>query len=641
MNRRKSTALWVRAVGFLPALLLGACGADIPVTAADAGVDSGIAPPAPPAPPVLTPCPAGWREVTDAHGLVTCDPWPESGYRTDCAFDEAHFAGPPGCARIGTECAADGWPSDLPTDRVIVYVDDGAAPGGDGASRGTAFQRIRDAVSASPDGVVIAVATGLYDEVVGLPTGVTLWGACVSGTRLVTSAPAETEAALTFYGDGSGARNLGVDGVARPGLIAAGGAAVAIEAVVVASARAFGVGVNGGNFVASNVVVRSTRDVADGTYAEGILVKRGAHATLSRVLVEDCRGGGLLSLEAGTVVEASDLVVRATRERSRDATIGIGIVIQAGAQAALRRTVVDDNRHVGITVEGPGSLLQAVDVVVRGTRESAGTRQGGRAILVAVGAQAFLSKVTVEDNREEGLLLQDADTYAEATDLVVRGTRARGSDASLGEGIIAMRGAHLRVTRAVLVDNEEDGMFVTDSGTTVDGTDLSVRDTQQTLANGTNGAGVWFQNGARATLERVNVERSHWVGIASVLRAALRITELTVSSVGSSLCAPDFCMGDTGGFGLVAIAGGILQVANFLIADVTLCGVVVGHDGVAATSLDVESGAIDRSMIGACVQQEGYDTTRLQHGVEYRDVGVPLRATSYEIPSALPVGVAP
>ena len=93
-------------------LALAACGTPRPApdAARDGATDAytGPTPPTPPAPPVLTPCPPSWRTVTSANGIETCDPYPESGYRTDCAFDEAHWPGTPGCTRVGTACPADG-----------------------------------------------------------------------------------------------------------------------------------------------------------------------------------------------------------------------------------------------------------------------------------------------------------------------------------------------------------------------------------------------------------------------------------------------------------------------------------------------------------------------------------------------------
>ena len=84
-------------------LLLIAC--DGPVQIDDAGTDAG----APSmtimeaALPVLTPCPAGWAEVT-VGGVIVCDPTP--GGPIDCEVGEARFPGsaaaivPKGDARL-------------------------------------------------------------------------------------------------------------------------------------------------------------------------------------------------------------------------------------------------------------------------------------------------------------------------------------------------------------------------------------------------------------------------------------------------------------------------------------------------------------------------------------------------------------
>jgi len=158
----------------------------------DAGLeDAGTFVPPVPAPPVapadaaapmLTPCPAGWREVIDADDpdVVTCDPWPEGGPLA-CAADEAHFPGGGGCSRIGSACAGE-WPADLPAD--AIYVRAGEPGGGDGTA-GAPLGRIADAMAVAADGQTVALSTGDFAEEVTVDRAVTLRGACVAGTRIV------------------------------------------------------------------------------------------------------------------------------------------------------------------------------------------------------------------------------------------------------------------------------------------------------------------------------------------------------------------------------------------------------------------------------------------------------------------------
>jgi hypothetical protein len=631
VNRRVPVLL---ACALLP--VIAACGDRPagPTPDVDAGTDAGSLVAAP-LPPVLTPCPAGWREVTDASGSVTCDPWPATGYRTDCAWDEAHFAGTPGCARVGTDCPADDWPAELPTDRVIVYVDDSATPGGDGSTRATALTSIAAGLAAAPSGAVVAVAIGGYDEVLRVSGGRTLWGACVSGTRIVTSAPAATDAAITLSGAGTGVRNLGVDGPERLGIAVSSGTGVSIDSVVISGATVLGVYLDGGSSSLTDVVVRRTRAQSDGTYGRGIEVETGAQVTLSRVLLDDNREIGLFAMSAGTSVQASDLVVRGTRERSPGGIAGRGIDVETGARLVLSRALVEDNREAGLFVSQVGTSVEATDLVVRGTRERAGDGTMGRGVEVETGAHLALSRAYIIDNRVDGILSRGTGTTADVTDVVVRGTRERTSDASYGRGMDVWAGAHVVLARVVLDDNRETGLLVDGADTTVNATDITIRETGPESVDASDGSGLWAQNEAHVVVGGARIEASHWVGLGAIGRASVQAQDVVVSGVEPSRCRGTLCVGDTGGFGLVAATGGALTATRFAVVDASLCGVVVGRNDLTPSALDLANGVIDRSMIGACVQLDGYDTSRLQVGVEYRDVGVPLRATSYELPSSL------
>jgi hypothetical protein len=612
-----------------------ACGGGTPAPVTDAGADAGFVI-APPLPPALTPCAEGWREVTDAAGLVTCDPFPETGYRTDCAWDQAHFAGTPGCARVGTACPADGWPADLPTDRAIVYVDDGAVPGGDGASRASAFATIGAAIAAAPSGAVIAVATGLYDGSVNVGAGMTLWGACVAGTRVLETTPSPSVAVLTFVGDDGGVRNLGVDAPETSGIEATGVSGISIDAIVVTGARRVGLFLSGGSMSVREVVVRDTRGAdPSGLFGRGINVNGGARVLLSRALIDGNRNGGLVVMGAGTTVEASDLVARGTREQAVDGLFGRGLDVEGGAHLVLSRALIDDNRDVGLMVMGTLTSVEASDVVVRGTRDAAPDGPSGTGIGVQEGAHLALTRALVEDNRCIGADVVGAGTSAEWSDVVVRGTRERASDGLMGRGIGTQEGAHVTLTRALVDDNRDIGVFVARVGTILEARDLVVRDTMPRSSDAASGTGLWAQNGASVVLAGARIERSYSNGIGSAVGATVEARDFVVSGVAPTRCAPRTCTGDTGGFGLVAIFGGKIVASRFMVEDATLCGVLVGRDDLVPTGVDLESGVIDRAAVGACVQQDGYDTTRLQDGVEYREVGVPLRATSYELPSSI------
>src|SRR5262245_62044035 len=73
-----------------------------------------------PFPAVLTPCPDGWAESASGN-ITVCQPAPDA--ESTCTGDTAHFVDRPGCTLIGTACPEEGWPSDLPDDQALLYVD--------------------------------------------------------------------------------------------------------------------------------------------------------------------------------------------------------------------------------------------------------------------------------------------------------------------------------------------------------------------------------------------------------------------------------------------------------------------------------------------------------------------------------------
>jgi len=212
-------------------------------------------------PVVMNPCPEGWREVED-DGVVTCDPWPEGGPH-ECADDEAHFPGEPGCSRIGTACPERYWAEDLPEGGTTMYVLAGAPAGGAG-TQASPFGSVSEALDVAAEGTIVALSKGTFDEAVVLDTGITIWGACVEETVLTSSVPSTESGTVTVRGHDTVVRNLRLGGE-RPGVWLDGSSlSVHLEDVVIERATQVGwfVG-DSGRGTARNVVVRRTRPTGD------------------------------------------------------------------------------------------------------------------------------------------------------------------------------------------------------------------------------------------------------------------------------------------------------------------------------------------------------------------------------------------
>src|SRR5262249_10892380 len=118
--------------------------------------------------------------------VTTCEP-AEPPAPVACDAGSAQLYGDAACTPIGTACPPSGWPDNLPAGAVI-YVRAGAAPRGDG-SLARPFAPLNAALPHTPSGATIAVGVGtLSDRMITL-NGVTLIGACASGTHLLAADP--------------------------------------------------------------------------------------------------------------------------------------------------------------------------------------------------------------------------------------------------------------------------------------------------------------------------------------------------------------------------------------------------------------------------------------------------------------------
>lgn len=560
----------------------------------------------------MTPCPDGWRAAADDADpdLVVCDPWPEGG-RLTCADYEAHFPGEPGCARIGRPCPAGDFPEELPAGVPVVHVRSGAVAG-DG-SAATPYGSIRDAIAAAPDGAVVALAKGTYDEAVTVGHGLQLRGACAAETIVASSIPSAIAATVTLR-DGGRAEDLTISG-ARAGVIGMG--VGTLESVIVEDAVGTGLRVNGtGSIAAHSVVIRRVR-TEGGIFGYGVEAYLGGSVELSRAVVESSEGAGIVVTDAGSQVIATDVAVLDHGS--------YGVAAQVSARAQLVRAAIERNENVGVFVTEAATLI-ATDVVVRDQTGSS----VGYGMEIQIGSQGTLSRVTLDRSRGAGLLVLDADTHVDVADLVVRDTRGGGDD-GYGLGIDVGREAQADIARAWVADNLSAGVVALDVGTQIRITDLVVRRTRSGEVDGTRGHGLQVQDGARVEILRAEIDDSRGEGVfATGLEATAVLTDVVVAGTRQTDCGE---RGTCNGFGtgVAAVETAHIEATRFRISDNALCGVQLATGAV----LDLSDGEVARNAIGANVQSKGFDIERLRDGVLFVDNDVTLDATVLPVPDRI------
>ncbi len=649
-----------------------------------------VDPAEPAALPVLTPCPDGWREVEDeATGVVVCDPWPDTGVE-DCADDESHLPGEPGCARVGPACPTGDYADDLPTDRTIVHVLAGATPGGDGSFT-SPYASLEDAEAASMPGDVIAVGKGTYEACVDAGSSREFWGACVAGTVVSCSTPSETLGTIGTTVTGVRIRNMTLGGE-RPGVSAHSGGSVELVNVVVLDARSVGITVGPGSTVTGHdVVVRGTRPDSTGRLGTGIQVISGGVLDLSRTAIVGNTNAGVLAGYTGTSLTLTDSVIRGTLPKP-DGDSGHGVDAGMGPHVTLTRVVILENHMTGVVAHDALTVVDMTDCVVSDTQPRQTNMTQGVGVNAHVDARVTMERVLVEQSREIGVIVLRAATVL-LTDVVVRDTLPRELDDMFGRGVNAQSLSHVEGTRVLIARSHEVGLFLSevsgswedltivdtvpresdldsgrgiqisetstfelervtlerntdigmmlaDAGTVASIWDLTILDTRSEPTTGRFGHGLQVILGAEATIERAlfegNREASILVGGGG---AVLTMSHLTVEGTLEAECSTTTCEDEGGGMGIVAIGGGHADVTRFIVTANDLCGVTLarGADSLGtpfsvAGVMDLHTGIVSNQPIGANVQAEDFDLDRLSDGVLYFDNGTNLDTSGLPVP---------
>ncbi|MGF1466603.1 MAG: hypothetical protein ACFCGT_10750 [Sandaracinaceae bacterium] len=637
-------------------------------------------------PPIAWPCPPGWREETD-DGLTVCLPYPEDR-PADCSPGAARFPGEVGCRPLGRACRegpfADA--SDLDSEHLL-HVDASAGAGGDG-NVGSPFVTLAEAFDAATEGTTVLLAAGRYVVDRLWPSGVSVRGRCAARTSL--AAPVDVGERTAVVESPAGRAGFRLEDVTigpapiRGVELRGAGAAIGLEALRIAGTTAHGLLVQEGPEVsARDLVIEDTASLPDGTRGRGIVVWEGGRITLERGLVRRTREVGVLVVGESSLARFTDVVVRETRSLE-DGSGGAGLSIQEGAVFHLERGLVQANRDLGVGVREASATL--TDVVVLDTEALDGDPWGGWGIYAYRGASLVLQRGLVKSNRTLGVAIFGAGTTATIADLAVLDTAARESDASGGRGISAQLGSTVTLERAVVRRNQEIAVFVHGEGTSTTLSDVAILDTEARPSDGFGGRGLEVSAGAALTLERGLLRGNRDIGIfvASAGTSAtltdvavldtraqersgaggsgigiLRGAELTlerglvlgnrafgirVADIGTSASLTDVAVvetrardsDDARGTNVGAYLESEVRLERFVLAEAGLCGVQIAGGSL----VRLTDGYVRGQPIAICLQTPDYPRELLRDNVIYVDNGMVGDSTMLEVPqpdSLLPV----
>ncbi len=240
----------------------------------------------------------------------------------------------------------------------------------------------------------------------------------------------------------------------------------------------------------------------------------------------------------------------------KNVTIGasprFGVHVGRNAELTLEGVVVDGATITGIYIDG-GGILDAHALVVRNT---AATTDGqyGRGINVSDG-EATVTRAVIEDNLDLGLYAGGAGTTLTLADVAVRGTRSQPTDGLGGRALEAGDGASVDIQRVIFEDNRDVTLALTGADTFVHASQLVIRDSGPRDSDGMRGRAINIQSGARAELSQLLVERSG-------------ATAIFASGEGARLTLADAVVRDTLGDPAIGSFGNGIIVRESATADI-------------------------------------------------------------------------
>lgn len=417
-----------------------------------------------------------------------------------------------------------------------------------------------------------------------------------------------------------------ITGLGGVGLMAFMGAELSVSRALVESLRGVAVAtaVGGSHVDIEDLTVRSIRgQPLDGLLGWGAVAVAGATAALRRVSIEDVRVLGAGAVDVGAEMSVEDLTVRDVHVDDGSGIAGSGACAAEGGHLTLARGLFERVVGAGLAAisTGPmGTQLTATDTVIRDTHDAVG--HVGAGVLVTNG-DAVLSRMRVEGFTGVGVLAFAANSSISVEDAVILDGTGLSSDGIYGYGVSAEDSASITARRVFISHAREFGVFVA-AGSLV----LDQAAVQEVELNGTRirARGINVQEGG--VIEATDVSVSGAADFGVLVRdegAELHATGLRVADTRGVPCEGDCA---TAGNGVGTYFGGHAGIRDFLVTRSLLVGVQVAHGG----TMDLSQGEVSHCRVGANVETDGFDVTRLTDQVTYRDNDVNLQSNVLPVP---------
>lgn len=508
------------------------------------------------------------------------------------ACPEGTFAVPSrGCLPIdGPEGCGEG-PFGALSGVADVYVDASARGPADG-SEALPFSDLKPALEAAPDGALIALAAGEYDDAIVLNRDMHLRGRCASMVRLVGSSwgPEAGPAVVVVEGGLVRLADLQIASGVVPA-VSVYGAEASLEGVHVSQAFSFGVLATEGEIALDEVLIEGLIEDPVLSRATGVLALEGARAEVSASTVSGGRAWAVDATGGGAQIVLTDVLV----EGNRDSTAESGaaaIAFEGGHVQLVRSAVVDCEGTAVRALQGSASVVDSLIAPTEGGALGEGLSSEEGSLLTAQG-------VVVLSAWRRGLLASDAQASLLAS--LIEDTRL--GDIA-GRAATASRAGRLAVEDSALVGSVQSAVLLDDAGSSGELVRTVIEGVAPNAA-GHDGMGLQITEGTRAPLvEDLVIRGAHLAGVFVQGEATLRRVLVTGTQPAP---APDV---PGGGEGIFVAPAGEARLERVHVYDNAKSGIFAGPDA---------SIEIDASLVEATRGIEGEPATG--RGIDLREAG--------------------